>query len=302
MKTKFYLAAFLCAAVLISGCTEKSDHSVQNYSSSTQSSFSSSSESSESSSSTLSSSSSSSTASSSVVTTSSRSSQSSSSSSAPKKKVYSRIAVLINGDTSTSTNEWIFMTQLSDKGFVDGYFDDNMSLNDCDIYVYASDSPDKVGEVVQKKHIDKDAFRAFEYYLNISPWETTKYVRIQVVGDDFKSEYSNYYEIPPKKQSTVKKGTRYTHTFNVPSNVEIIPDYSDAEEAIERGETPDAFYIQVRYTCPGCDRLSIRNIIWGLPYTHDGQLPFNHKCGLSSCPYYKREVHFYIKSHATKAS
>lgn len=302
MRSKILFAALLCAVTILAGCSEATGSS-DNSSSTQSSSESISSESEYNSSSTESSSSEAELSSYSSSSTTSSSSKTTSSSSKANKKVYAKIIPRINGLLSTN-GKWTFDFQLSDKDG-DEFLEENaVSKTNCTVYVYASDSPDSIGTVIQKKIIPENADSSYNFCFDVKLWETIKYIRIKVVGKDFTSEISDYFIIHPKEVPTPDI-PRYTHTFTAPSYLTVIPDYSEALAEIERGEEPDSFSISVQFTCPSCGKS--RNIpVWlvEFPYSRDGEMPFNVKCLWSNCPYnkLKNELHATIESHAVRIS
>lgn len=281
MKSKRLFAAMLCAVTLLTGCSEASESS-SGTNSEQSSSVSVPSYSGENSSSTES------TTFSSSVATSSSSSKPISSSSKAEKKIY---AELYFHGRNEDTDRYYYAFKLKDKN------GEELPTDNCTVNCYVSDTPNDIGELFRELVVPPENW----FPICVEQWETKKYCYIQVVGKDYTSELSNRCEVPAKVQKV--EIPRYTHTFTAPSYLTVIPDYSEALEEIEQGVEPDSFSVSVQFTCPGCgNKQTYRVWLVEFPYSRDGKMPFNAKCGMTNCVYGKKEFCTTIESHAVRIS
>lgn len=146
--------------------------------------------------------------------------------------------------------------------------------------IYFSNTEGKIGELRYDEPFDTS-----EKSLDLKLHKGMNCYTIQFYSDEAIGEYSNtiewYYEpiIKPKIQ-------RYTHTFTVSGYseyFEIIPDYTIAEEAIQRGEEPEYFEFQFKYTCPRCGTTSLHNGFYRMKYSSDGMVSVMGHCTKYSC-------------------
>lgn len=146
--------------------------------------------------------------------------------------------------------------------------------------IYFSDTEGKIGELRYD-----ESFNPSEKSLDLKLYKGMNCYTIQFYSDEAIGEYSNtiewYYEpiIKPKIQ-------RYTHTFTISGYselFEIIPDYTIAEEAIQRGEEPKYFEFKFKYTCPRCGTTSLHNGFYRMKYSSDGTISVMGYCTKRSC-------------------
>lgn len=296
MKSKRLFAAILCAITLLTGCSEapsgtnseqSSSVSVASYSEESSSSTESSSNETESSSYSSSS------------TTSSRQSTINSSS-------------IIDEDTHDPRTIRLYPEIESDDATTFGFTSEEngskVPLNKYNkMVIYESSSSEELGVIVAEKVIDENSWHYYDYLIRVPKSPYTKYYRMQLVGENIKSQLSNAVEIKGSDGSGLGSSSiaRYTHTFTAPSYLTVIPDYSEALEEIERGVEPDSFSISVEFTCPGCGKSRTIDV-WmaAFPYSKDGTMSFSVKCLWANCPYNKSKntLRTTIKSHAVRIS
>lgn len=109
------------------------------------------------------------------------------------------------------------------------------------------------------------------YDTDLIPWvhckaeEGANYYYIQLYTDDKEGETSNelYYNTENENADSTPVYTtpsdtetpqvhQYTHTFDAPSGITVVPDYALALSQIQEGMQPGNFYAKIYYTCPLC--------------------------------------------------
>ncbi len=172
--------------------------------------------------------------------------------------------------------------------------------------IYESSNSKEVGTVAAEKKIDPNDLSHLNHMLPVPKSPSTKYYRMQLEGENIKSQFSNVVEIKGLGSGSGSSSVpRYTHTFTAPSYLTVIPDYSEALAEIERGVEPDSFSISVQFTCPGCGKSrKIAVLMAEFPYSRDGKMPFNVNCLMGNCPYNKSKntLRTTIESHAVRIS
>lgn len=170
------------------------------------------------------------------------------------------------------------------------------------IKVYASDDPQTLGTLVNEQKVNHDAWRAIEFWVKVPVSDDTTYCRIQLVGDNAESEYSNALTIEGNNKS--KDIPRYTHTFIVEPQFQIIPDYTKALRDIENGKEPEDFPVRIVFTCPGCGRRQEYPCAHNPKYSEDSKYinAVRGHCGMSNCPCGKETYLSNLETRAIKIS
>lgn len=95
---------------------------------------------------------------------------------------------------------------------------------------------------------------------------------------------------------------QYTHTFDAPAGITVVPDYTKSLNEIQDGIQPYSFYVRIYYTCPLCGhKKEVDSANFYYSFDSSYTVPFV-RCGKASCPNAKSSKKAAINYYATQIS
>lgn len=95
---------------------------------------------------------------------------------------------------------------------------------------------------------------------------------------------------------------QYTHTFDTPAGISVVPDYTKSLNEIQDGVQPYSFYVRIYYTCPLCGhKKEVDSANFYYSFDSSYTVPFV-RCGKASCPNAKSSKKVTINYYATQIS
>lgn len=138
------------------------------------------------------------------------------------------------------------------------------------------------------------------------------YYSIQLIADGIEGEISKEIQFDESGfGQTVTSGDtttersdvhQYTHTFDTPAGITVVPDYTKSLNEIQNGIQPYSFYVRIYYTCPLCGhKKEVDSANFYYSFDSSYTVPFV-RCGKASCPNAKSSKKVMINYYATQIS